>query len=100
MIYSRNHCLTINLNSMKYIIINPEQSTPKKPVFWKANDCGYTYSPFIAGIYTHEQVNGNPNYYNDGFKAVAIPLTDEAMDILGFKCSFDEKGLTKFFQRK
>lgn len=84
---------------MNYIIISLEQGTGDKPVFWRANDAGYTYSPFAAGIYSEEQVKRDPNYYNNGYSAVAIPLTDAAMGQIDFKCSFDEKEIQKFFQK-
>lgn len=84
---------------MNYIIISLEQGSGKKPVFWRANDAGYTYSPFAAGIYTEEQVKANPGYYNNGSSAVAIPLTDNAMSDIEFTCSFDEKAIEKYFQK-
>lgn len=84
---------------MKYIIISLKYGTGEEPIFWKANDCGYTTSPFNAGIYSEEQVKGNPDYYNNGYSAVAIPLTDQAMSNIDFKCSFNQKAIEKFFQK-
>jgi hypothetical protein len=84
---------------MNYIIISLKHGTGKKPMFWRANDARYTYSPFGAGIYTEGQVKGNLEYYNNGYSAVAIPLTDMAMSEIDFKCSFDEKAIEKFFQK-
>jgi hypothetical protein len=83
---------------MKYIIISPSHGTGKEPCFWRANAAGYVNSPFAAGIYTEKQINARPDYYNNGYSAVAIPLTDQAMSELGFKCSYDEKALDKFLQ--
>jgi hypothetical protein len=83
---------------MKYIIISLKHGTGVKPCFWKANDAGYTNYPFNAGIYDEEQVKARPDYYNNGYGSVAIPLTEEAMQKLGFKCSFDEKAVVHFFQ--
>jgi hypothetical protein len=84
---------------MRYIIISPEKGSAKKPTFWRSNDAGYTNSPFAAGIYTEEQIKANPDYYNNGYSAVAVPLTDEAMRLLGFSCSYNEKGLNNFLQK-
>lgn len=84
---------------MKYIIISLTHGAGDEPMFWRANDAGYTTSPFAAGIYSEEQVKARPNYYNDGYSAVAIPLTDQAMESIGFTCSFDEKAIMKFFQK-
>ena len=84
---------------MNYIIISLKHGTGEKPMFWKSNNAGYTFSPFAAGIYTEEQVKAEPSYYNDGYSAVAIPLTDRAMDDIDFKCSFSEKGIEKFFPK-
>lgn len=84
---------------MEYIIISLKHGTGEKPMFWRANNAGYTNSPFAAGIYTEEQVKGDPDYYNDGYSAVAVPLTDQAMGAIDFKCCFDEKAIEKFFQK-
>lgn len=69
------------------------------PTFWKANNSGYTDSPFNAGQYTQEQVDSKPYYYNDGHNAVAIPLTDKAMADLGFECTFDPTSINKFLTK-
>jgi hypothetical protein len=83
---------------MKYIIISLSHGTGKEPCFWKAEAAGYTNSPFAAGIYTEEEVKARPNYYNNGCSCVAIPLTEQAMEAIGFKCSFNEKAIEQFFQ--
>jgi hypothetical protein len=84
---------------MKYIIISLKHGTGTEPIFWRANNAGYTNSPFEAGHYTEEQVKAEPNYYNDGYSAVAIPLTDHAMSTIDFTCRFDEKAIEKFFEK-
>lgn len=84
---------------MKYIIISPNHGTGKEPCFWRADNSGYTTSPFAAGLYTEEQINTRPDYYNNGYSAVAIPLTDRAMADLGFTCSYNDKALDKFLQK-
>jgi hypothetical protein len=84
---------------MKYIIISLSHGTGKEPCFWRANAAGYTNSPFAAGIYTEEEVKARPDYYNNGYSGVAVPLTDGAMDAISFKCSFNEKAIEQFFQK-
>jgi hypothetical protein len=83
---------------MKYIIISLAHGTGKEPCFWKAKAAGYTNYPFNAGIYDEAEVKARPNYYNDGITGVAIPLTEQALEAIGFKCSFDEKAIEQFFQ--
>lgn len=83
---------------MLYIIISPSNSTKGSVAFWRANDAGYTYSPFAAGHYTEEQIANQPDYYNNGHNAVAIPLTDRAMGDLEFTCSVNYESLDKFMQ--
>lgn len=84
---------------MKYIIISPSNGSGKNPVFWLANNAGYTSIPFLAGIYDEKEVKARIDYYNNGFSAVAIPLTDIAMDRLGFECSYQEAYVDDFLQR-
>lgn len=83
---------------MKYIIVSLKHGSADRPVFWRANDAGYTTSPFAVGIYTEEQVKGDPQYYNNGFSTVAVPLTDQGMHAIGFKCSYDNKQLDAFWK--
>lgn len=84
---------------MKYVIISLKHGTAKKPVFWRINDTGYTYYPFVAGHYTEEQVKSNPNHYNDGVENIAVPLTDKALEEIGFKVSFNLKSLQEFHKK-
>lgn len=79
-----------------YIIINLFESKPEAPIFWRPDDAGYTFSPFAAGHYTEEQVMANPDHYNNGKDTIAVPLTDEAMDQLGFQCSISPEGYKTF----
>jgi hypothetical protein len=83
---------------MNYIIISLKHGDGINPIFWRANNSGYTEYPFCAGIYTEEQVKADPGYYNDGFNAVAIPLTDRAMEEIGFTCSFNGDKLKRFYK--
>lgn len=84
---------------MKYIILSLKHGTPERPMFWRSNNAGYTNSPFAAGIYTEVQVLGDPEYYNNGYSTVAIPLTDAAMAAIDFKCSFNLQGVETFWQQ-
>jgi hypothetical protein len=84
---------------MKYIILSLKHGTPDRPVFWRANNCGYTYSPFEAGQYDEKRIKGEPGYYNDGYSAVAIPLTDGAIGAIGFQCSFNLADVEKFWEQ-
>lgn len=83
---------------MNYIIINPEQSTERTVVFWRPNNAGYTTCPFAAGIYTKEQIEESPNYYNNGFKSIAIPLTDSDLNEIGFSATWNPKKQSAFMQ--
>ncbi len=86
---------------MNFIIISLKHSEScNKPCFWRSNDCGYTESPFMAGIYTENQIREDPNYYNDGLNNIAVPLSDNAMSDLGFKCSFNPASIPMFLQSK
>ncbi|MDH7463949.1 hypothetical protein QEG73_21790 [Chitinophagaceae bacterium 26-R-25] len=74
---------------MEYIILSPKQSLDNRPCFWRDNNSGYTFYPFAAGIYSQEEVESDPGYYNNGHTAIAIPLSDAALQKIGFKCSVD-----------
>ena len=84
---------------MKYIILAIGRGTGKKPVFWRSGCAGFTEYPFAAGQYSEAEVKGNPDYFNDGLSTVAIPLTDNALETLGFKCSYNERSLVNFIQK-
>ncbi len=45
-------------------------------VWWGPNDCGYTSELNTAGVYSHEQVNSNISYYDNGITTRAIPADD------------------------
>lgn len=74
-----------------YVILSLKHSVGKTPCFWRPKNAGYTIYPWSAGIYTKEQVDADPNYYNDGANSLAIPLTEKGLQRIGFKCSYDPK---------
>jgi|TARA_R110000851_G_scaffold291657_1_gene446076 hypothetical protein len=74
-----------------YIILSLKHSEGKQPCFWRPDDAGYTIYPWAAGIYSKDQIEKQPNYYNDGFNTVAVPLTDDGLNGIGFKCVYDPK---------
>lgn len=80
----------------QYVILSLKHSKPDMPIFWRSNNAGYTSVPWAAGIYSEEQVKGDPEYYNDGFSTIAIPLTDEGIELSGLEISFDKKKLKAF----
>lgn len=79
-----------------YIILSLNHSIKTRPMFWRENNAGYTYVPWAAGLYTEEQVKGNPKYYNDGYNTIAIPLTDAGIHDSGLKFGLDIKKLKAF----
>lgn len=72
-----------------YLILSLKHSEGKQPCFWRADDSGYTTIPFAAGVYTAEQVLNNPNYYNDGYNTLAIPLSNDGLESIGFSTQMD-----------
>ncbi|HNC14205.1 MAG TPA: hypothetical protein PLF59_20660 [Cyclobacteriaceae bacterium] len=80
----------------QYIILSLKHSRKDEPVFWCANDAGYTNSPFNAGRYTEAQIKESPRYYNDGFNSIAIPLTTQGLQQCGLKFSLNENEVKKF----
>ena len=82
-----------------YIILDLSRSTKEKPVFWKDGDMGYTDNPFLAGRYEADHVYAQWGYYNDGVETIAVPLTHKAMEIMGFKLSWNWEANVKYFDR-
>lgn len=76
---------------MDYIIYSLKHSTKKQPCFWRANNAGYTSFPFAAGHYTESQILNNHDYYNNGTNSIAIPLTEDGLESIGFKFTVDVK---------
>lgn len=85
---------------MIYIIISLKHGNGKSPMFWRDNNAGYTYSPFAAGKYSKEQVESDPGYYNNGHSTIAVPLTDQAMEQIGFVSKYNTAKLESFYYKK
>jgi hypothetical protein len=83
----------------KYIILSLKHGTETEPIFWRSNNAGYTSQPWAAGIYTEEQVNEDPQYYNNGLSTIAVPLEDSALKAIGFSCIYNEKKLLQFHKK-
>lgn len=84
----------------RFIIVSLKHSTKDKVMFWRANDAGYTYYPFAAGIYTKEQVEGNKNYYDNGFSTIAVPLTEESLQFIGLSIKIDYDKLEQLHKKR
>lgn len=85
---------------MKYIILSLNHGTGSSPCFWRANNAGYTEFPFAAGHYSEEQLKAHPDYYNNGISTLAIPLTEQGLNRLGFKCTYDDAQTVHFLQKQ
>jgi hypothetical protein len=68
----------------KYIIVSLKHSSSDNLYYWKANSLGYTNYPFTAGIYDKSDIEREPEHFNDGLSAAAIPLTATALQLIGF----------------
>jgi hypothetical protein len=77
-----------------YIIISLKHTSNDTLAFWRANDHGYTTNPFLAGHYSEEQVKSDPEYYNDGYGSIAVPLSD--IDKLAFRVTPNVKAIETF----
>ena len=78
-----------------FIILSLKHSEGNTPCFWKSNDAGYTIFPWAAGIYSKESIEASPSYYNNGYDTIAIPLTNEGLESIGFHCKMDPAKLDK-----
>lgn len=81
-----------------FIILSLKHSSNIEPVFWRADDSGYTTLPWAAGLYSESQVRGNPGYYNDGYNTIAIPLTDEGIKKSGLRFSLKAAQLNAYIK--
>jgi len=75
----------------RYFIISLSRSQKDSLVFWRAEDSGYTCIPFLAGIYTEQQILAQLDYYTEN--SVPVPVEDwEEV----FKISFNANKLLAF----
>jgi hypothetical protein len=77
----------LKINNMPYIIIDLSRSTKTAPMFWRANNHGYTTDPFEAGVYSDATVLQDWRYYNDGVETVAIPLKASGLELIDLEVS-------------
>lgn len=85
---------------MNYIIISLKHGTAKEPVFWRADNAGYTIHPWAAGIYSEEEVKQDQGYYNNGYSTIAVPLQSEELKEIGFECKYDDKKLKAYHRKR
>lgn len=91
----------INGCTGQYIILSLKHSTPEFTMFWLPGDLGYTPHLVNAGRYSMERVLSMPGYYNDGINAIAVPLTQTALTILGLHTVLaDYTMVESFYNRK
>lgn len=83
----------------KYIIIDLGRSTEKAPMFWRADNKGYTPSPFEAGLYDEETVLANWKYYNDE-ETIAVVYTIRGLESIGFEWKWDSKAALSLVNQK
>lgn len=80
----------------KYIIISRKHSDEHGIIYWKADNAGYTYNPFQAGLYEEETILKYLDYYcNDSNLPVSVN-DGEALKELGV---FGNKLRGKVFER-
>lgn len=72
-----------------FIILSLTHSEGNKPCFWRPNNAGYTIFPWAAGVYTKEEVESDPHYYNNGHSTLAISLSNDGLDSIGFECKMN-----------
>lgn len=57
-----------------YYVLSLKWSRGEKAVWWGPNNNGYTARLDRAGVYTQEQIDAQPNYYNNKRDTLAIPV--------------------------
>jgi hypothetical protein len=58
---------------MNYYVLSLSRKNNEALVWWKPDNSGYTINLAEAGKYSHEQVESNKPYYDNGKEAIAIP---------------------------
>lgn len=66
-----------------YVIVSLKHSEKNAVAFWRSDNAGYTTNPWAAGTYTEEQVSKDPEYYNDGYNAVAVCINNSSLPYSG-----------------
>jgi len=78
-------------NIKPFIILSLKHSEGSKPTFWRPDNAGYTELPWAAGFYTKAEIEADPSYYNDGYNTLAIELSNEGIESIGFTSQIDLK---------
>lgn len=73
----------------KFLILSLKHSEGRTPTFWRPDNAGYTIFPWAAGIYDQADIDRDPGYYNDGFNSLAVELTNDGLESIGFECQMD-----------
>ena len=82
----------------EFILLSLKHSVGNEPTFWCPNNAGYTNNPWNAGIYNDQQIKEDPDYYNNGYDAIPIPLSKEGLNLIGFKCTFSKSKVNKLLK--
>lgn len=63
--------------------------------FWKPRACGRTTDLGQAGIYTREEIEERPDYYDNGRSTIAVPCAEvEGMAVQHVRCDSEWTKLT------
>lgn len=77
-----------------YYILSLKHTKPTSSLYtwWMPNSSGYTDVIQDAGIYTQEQIDEFPSYFNNGVDTAAIPcdVVQEKAVMVMFNHTFDE----------
>lgn len=84
----------------QFIILSLKHSEKDSPTFWRPDDTGYTIFPWASGVYTQKQIETDPNYYDNGVDTLAIELSSQGLESIGFTCKMDVKKVEKLAKRK
>jgi hypothetical protein len=76
----------------RYIIVSLSKSTPDTVVFWRADNAGYTSIPFLAGLYTEQEILNDLEYYTEN----SVPVPIEEFSNAGLKVTVNEKLIKAF----
>jgi hypothetical protein len=79
-----------------YVIVSLNHSDKDGIAFWRANNSGYTTNPWQAGIYSEDEVNADPDYYNDGFNTVAVCINNSSVPYSGINIQLNKNEAKKY----